>query len=104
MPTKFMLNYLQERVPEFEHHSHTSLAFLLSNARIIDLHSREGNQGNTLVQHHKSHRIDDFRKLGFYMLLKGRCELVFEVTKQRKLDQVDSSMEGNDANEAAMYR
>ena len=41
IPTKFMLNYLQDRLPEFENHSHTSLAFLLSNARIIDLHSRE---------------------------------------------------------------
>ena len=52
-------------------------------------------------KHNKSHKIEDFRKLGFYMLLKGRCELVYEVTKQRKLEQVDSSLEGENA---AMFR
>ena len=61
--------------------------------------------GLNLVNHHKSHKVEDFRKLGFYMLLKGRCELIFEVTKQRKLEQVDSSLEGIAAKEeAALYR
>ena len=60
--------------------------------------------GDNSVQHHKSHKIHDFRKLGFYMLLKGRCELVFEVSKHRKIESVDSSVEGIDAKEAAMYR
>ena len=73
----------------------------MSNARVIDLHSREGQDVNMNDKHNKSHKIEDFRKLGFYMLLKGRCELVYEVTKQRKLEQVDSSLEGENA---AMFR
>lgn len=81
MPTKFMLNYLQERLPEFENHSHISLAFLLQNASVIDLYSREAMPVESKIQQSKSHKIHDFRKLGFYMLLKGRCDLVFEVTK-----------------------
>lgn len=91
-----MLNYIQDKQPEWENHSHTSLAFLLSNARIVELHSRENEAINSPIMHHKSHKIDDSRKLGFYMLLKGRCDLTFEVTKVRKLDQVDSSLEGGD--------
>ena len=42
MPDKRMLAYLQGKIPEFENYTHISLAFLLSHARIIDLHSSDG--------------------------------------------------------------
>jgi len=45
----------------------------------------------------QSHKFEDFKKLGFYMVLQGRCNLIFEVVKVRRLDQVDSSVESTNA-------
>ena len=59
------------------------------------MHSRESQASNARTTLHKSHKIDDSNKLGFYMLLKGRCDMIFEVTKIRKLERVDSSQEDN---------
>ena len=47
---------------------------------------------------YKSLKIEDHRSLGFYMVLKGRCDLVYEVVKVRNLDLVDSS-QGTGAND-----
>ena len=41
MPTKQMVTYLQNHIPQFENFSYQSLAFLLQNSRIIDLYSRD---------------------------------------------------------------
>ena len=44
----------------------------------------------------KAFEVED-KQLGFYLLLKGRCQLVFEVIKARKLEQkFESSEDGRD--------
>lgn len=101
LPDKRMLAYLQSKIPEFENYTPISLAFLLSHARVIDLHSSDGALTPDLQQPEplhvapvqKSHKILDSRQLGFFMLLKGRCDIVYEVVKVRKLEHVDSSVE-----------
>ena len=99
-----MLSYMQTKVPEFENYTHISLAFLLSHARIIDLRSSDGGLTPDLAEQQqpaplhverttRSHKILDSRQLGFFMLLKGSADIVYEVVKVRKLEHVDSSHE-----------
>ena len=98
-----MLTYLQTKIPEFEHYTHISLAFLLSHARVIDLRSSDGALTPDIAEQQpaplhvervtRSHKVLDSRQLGFFMLLKGRCDIVYEVVKVRKLEHVDSSHE-----------
>ena len=38
-------------------------------------------------------RINDFSQLGFYLVLKGRADLIFEVVKVRCIDKIESSQE-----------
>ena len=40
------------------------------------MHNKEGKSS-------KSHRIEQSKRIGFYLLLKGRCNLTFEVIKVR---------------------
>ena len=91
MPDKRVVTYLQNQIPQFENLSYQSLSFLLQNARIIDLHSRD--QAATGAKNDKVHKIDDQKNLGFYMCLRGRAKIVFEVIKTKKVDRIDSSQE-----------
>ena len=89
------MNYVQDKIPQFENYNHVAMQFLLNHARIIDLHSRENQDPVPIIKHQKSVKIEDSSELGLYLLLKGRCDIVFEVIKVRQVDGIHSS-QGSD--------
>ncbi len=81
-----------------------AMTSLLRNARIVELYSRKRKNTSTFT-YTNCQEIEDPYKLGFYFLLKGRCNLVFEVLKLRKAEDVScmtsaqGRLEGNDGEE-----
>ena len=72
---------------------------MLSNAKAVDLYSRSDISSMSVVSSDanpkkREHDIED-KQLGFYMLLRGRCQIVFEVIKQRKLEMGFESSQGD---------
>ena len=62
---------------------------LLLNARIIELYRRK-RKSTAMNTYSNAHELEDPYKLGYYFVLKGSCNLVFEVLKLRKA--VDSRL------------
>jgi len=60
-----------------------AIVSLLLNARIIELYSRK-RKSTAMNTYTNAHELEDPYKLGYYFVLKGRCNLVFEVLKLRK--------------------
>ena len=62
---------------------------LLRNARIVELFGRKRKSTSTFT-YATFTEIEDPYKLGFYFLLKGRCNLVYDVLKLRKAADVST--------------
>ena len=62
-----------------------AVSSILRNAYLIELHSRK-KVNTATITYSSSHEFSDPYKLGFYFLIKGRCNLVFEVLKLRKAE------------------
>ena len=96
-PTADIIRYLQRSSSELEEYSHMAMVSLLRNASIVELFSRKRKNTATFT-YTNCQEIEDPYQMGFYFLLKGRCNLVFEVLKLRKAEDVScaqSEQEGS---------
>ena len=75
-----------------------AIVSILLNAQLIELYSRKKKSTSTFI-YTNAHEIEDPYKLGFFFLLKGKCNLVFEVLKLRRAadnSRVQSPTESRD--------
>ena len=82
-PSADIVRYLQRNSTALEEYSHMAMVSLLRNARIIELFGRKRKSTSTFTYSNYT-EIEDPYKLGFYFLLRGRCNLVYDVLKLRK--------------------
>lgn len=80
-----------------------AVSSILRNAYLVELHSRK-RVNTAAITYSSSHEFSDPYKLGFYFLIKGRCNLVFEVLKLRKAEympnvQSEEETDDQDLNE-----
>ena len=87
LPSIDIVRYLQRKCPLLEEYSHMAMVSLLLNAQLVELHSRK-RKNTATVTYTNTHEVEDPYKLGFFFLLKGRCNLIFEVLKLRKAADV----------------
>ena len=71
---------------------------ILRNACLIELHSRKKTNTAT-VTYTNSHEFSDPYKLGFFFLISGKCNLVFEVLKLRKTEYMPNVMSEEDSDD-----
>ena len=95
VPGKGVIPYLRRKCPALEEYSEMAMVSLLRNSKLVELHSRK-RKNTATTTYTSAHEIEDPYRLGFFFLLTGRCNLVFEVLKLRKAADVSCAQSEQD--------